>query len=243
MGPAYTQSLGMVLLQALTALAVVGASGVSPLWVGVVLVVAGVVFAFGWPVLTGTQAATSTAVVIALAGTSGGLLAYFRWDARYMLVALALCVMAAFLAQMLRRDGREGLTDSLALAVTGSVVALAASGWVVVGLSVRGSALVMIMGAALLVASVAFLVPAAAVIVGLVATVLAGGVGVALSYATSAAGLGLGMVLGVLAGISVTVVNVLFADRDPYGPPARLARATMPFLICGASLHVITQVL
>jgi len=105
----------------------------SPEFVSVAVALAGFVLAWGWPQLLSLPSPRGTRAVLALGTvlmTVAVLLTrddpYLQW----MPAALAGAVIAAFLHQLLRRDGRPRLTESVAattsgLAVISSGIALA----------------------------------------------------------------------------------------------------------------------
>ena len=105
----------------------------SPEFVSVAVALAGFVLAWGWPLLLSLPSPRGTMAVLGLGTvlmTAAVLLTqddpYLRW----MPAALAVAVIAAFLHQLLRRDGRPRLTESVAattsgLAVISSGIALA----------------------------------------------------------------------------------------------------------------------
>jgi hypothetical protein len=105
----------------------------SPEFVSVAVALAGLVLAWGWPLLLSLPSPRGTMGVLALGTvlmTAAVLLTrddpYLRW----MPAALAVAVIVAFLHQLLRRDGRPRLTESVAattsgLAVISSGIALA----------------------------------------------------------------------------------------------------------------------
>jgi hypothetical protein len=105
----------------------------SPEFVSVAVALAGLVLAWGWPLLLSLPSPRGTMGVLALGTvlmTAAVLLTrddpYLRW----MPAALAVAVIVAFLHQLLRRDGRPRLTESVAattsgLAIISSGIALA----------------------------------------------------------------------------------------------------------------------
>ena len=106
--------------------ALVGLTGyASPDFVALAVALAGLVVAWGWPQLLSLPSARGTAAVLAV-GTvlmTGTVLLtreapYLQW----MPAAMAVSVIAAFLHQLMRRDGRPRLTESVSASVTGLAV-------------------------------------------------------------------------------------------------------------------------
>jgi hypothetical protein len=97
----------------------------SPQFVALAVALAGFVLAWGWPLLLSLPSPRGTTAVLAL-GTvlmTGTALAsredpYLRW----MPAALAVSVIIAFLHQLMRRDGRPRLTESVAATTSGLAI-------------------------------------------------------------------------------------------------------------------------
>lgn len=99
-----------------------------PAALGLIAVLAGA-FAIGWPRLLGLPALLGSRVVLALIALgSFGVLALGGGPGDLVLVA-ALGVVASLVAEMLRRDGRPRLVESLSGTVAGSVALISAAGW------------------------------------------------------------------------------------------------------------------
>jgi hypothetical protein len=101
----------------------------SPSFVALAVALGGLVLAWGWPVLLGLPSPRGTTAVLAI-GTVGMAATvlltktdpYLEW----VPAAMAGAVLVAFLHQLLRRDGRPRLTESIVGTVTG--LAVVASG-------------------------------------------------------------------------------------------------------------------
>lgn len=96
---------------------------------------AGLVLAWGWPALMGSPSRVGSSTVLAL-GTLACVLAVAFTTSdpflRYLPLALACSLIAVFVHQLLRRDGRPRLTESVA--VTAAGLALISSGACLVAL-------------------------------------------------------------------------------------------------------------
>lgn len=112
-----------------------GVSGLAGAWfVAAAVVLAGLVLAWGWPALMGSPSRVGATTVLTIGAVLSALaVALTASDPflRYLPIALACSLIAAFLHQLLRRDGRPRLTESVAittagLAVLGSGAALVA---------------------------------------------------------------------------------------------------------------------
>lgn len=101
----------------------------SPQFVTVAVALAGFVLAWGWPVLLSLPSPRGTTAVLAISTvlTGGAVLVTDRDPfLRWLPAALAVAVIVAFLHQLMRRDGRPRLAESVSASVTG--VALVAAG-------------------------------------------------------------------------------------------------------------------
>jgi hypothetical protein len=119
-----------VVLAALLALA--GYAGSSVLLAAAALVV--VVVAIGWPALLQLPDARGTSLAIALTGWAAVAVAWLsEWQPRPLAnfaVVVAFAVLAAFAHELLRRDGRPRLVESVTGTLSGQVSAVLAAGWV-----------------------------------------------------------------------------------------------------------------
>jgi hypothetical protein len=151
-------ALGSVALAALVALA--GYAGGGVMVAAVALTV--LVVAVGWAGLLGLPDARGSAVVIALTGWAALAAAAFnRYQARPLAVftsVVAFAVLLAFAHELLRRDGRPELVESVTGTLAGQVVAILGAGWVLLPDTAAGVAAVALtavaLGAARLVAAV-----------------------------------------------------------------------------------------
>lgn len=106
--------------------ALVGLTGyASPDFVALAVALAGLVVAWGWPQLLSLPSprGTTTVLVVGTVLMTGTMLLtraepYLQW----MPAAMAVAVIAAFLHQLMRRDGRPRLTESVSASVTGLAI-------------------------------------------------------------------------------------------------------------------------
>lgn len=121
---------GSVVLAALLALA--GYAGSSVLLAAAALVV--LVVAIGWPVLLQLPDVRGTSLVIVLTGWVAVFVAW--WGAggirplATFAIVLAFAVLAAFTHELIRRNGRPRLVESVTGTLSGQVAAVLAAGWV-----------------------------------------------------------------------------------------------------------------
>jgi hypothetical protein len=221
-------------------------------WVGepALVVVAGLLaltVAVGWRHLLNSPARRGATGVIALGGLAGVvavLLTEGEPFLRNLPEVLALSVLLAFVHELVRRDGRERLVESVAGVVSGTLVATCATGWVAVGRTDAGTAVVVTGAVALAVASAVSAAPPA------------GWLGAAITAAAGvAAGAGAaallpdvealpGAVVGLAVGVLVATLHRLFDGL----PSARgrwpcTAAAVLPVTVTGIVVYVVGRVL
>lgn len=213
---------------------------------GVVAVLA-VVFAVGWPMLTGLSSPVGSTVVVALAG-GGAVAAVFAAVSQPYLgdvpLVFAGALLASFVAELVRRDGRERMVESVSGTVSGALVALCGAGWIAAERTLAGDAIV-VAGA------VALAVGAAVAAIGLrswtgaaatvVASILGGG---AVGAALGDLGLLSGVLLGLSVGILLAAADALL-DRLPSleRRPAAWAAGILPVMVTGILVYVVGRVL
>jgi hypothetical protein len=235
-----------VLTAVVAALVAVAASvGEAPL-VGLAAVLA-LLVALGWPSLVDAPARRGAAVVVGLGGL-GGVVAVTLTSGepflRELPEVLALSVLVAFVHELVRRDGRERLVESVAGVVSGVVVATAVAGWIAAGRTEGGTSVVVTGAVALAVGAAVSGVP------------LTGWAGVLLTVVvTAGAGAGAGRllrdvdpvdgsVIGLAVGLLVAALRRLFDRLPSLGRrTAALAGAVLPVTVTGVLVYVVGRVL
>src|SRR5690625_1351099 len=166
----------------------------------------GAIFALGWPGLLGLPARRGTTVLLLLTVAVGVALQVATRDLAYAALWFGLVVVASFVLQLLRRDGRPRLVGSVAGAVTGAAVVISGVGWLAEGTGHTSIGLLLVGAVTLATAAIvtAFPLPASW---GWAATIVL----------SAAAGLGTGMVIvavgPVTGGLVGLAAGVLSADR------------------------------
>lgn len=225
--------------------AVTGFLGVLPLAVaGAVLVL---VLALGWPTLASLPFAPGAGAVIALGGLGSVAAVTFTAEEpflQHMALVLAGAVVLAFVNELLRRDGRVRMVESVSGTVTGTVLAVCVTGWVATARLAGGAELVVAGAVALALGSAAVALRGRPWLVYGV-TVLAACAGGALVGALlPGVELVAGVVLGVGVGVLVAAMHALF---DRFTALARwlpsLAVAALPVTVSGVLVYVAGRVL
>ncbi|SED51158.1 hypothetical protein [Ruania alba] len=219
------------------------AFGDRPLLVGTI---AGIVtvFAVGWPTLLGLPARRG-AVAVLLLTAAAGLTALLVWeDLLYVAVALGLGVVGAFVHEMLRRDGRPRLVESVSGVVTGAVVVASAAGWLAVGSGPVAVALLLVGAVTLTAGSACTALPIPGWLGSATTIVIAAAAGLLVGSLIEAVGLLAGGLIGLSAGVLIAAVHALFGQFPASGrPTAALAAAMLPVAVSGVPVYVLGRVL
>jgi hypothetical protein len=205
------------------------------------------VVAVGWPPLVAAPAARGTGVVVALGGV-GGVVAVTLTDDEPLLrglpEVLALSVLLAFVHELVRRDGRERLVESVAGTVSGVLVAATAAGWLAAWRTDGGLAVVVTGALALAVASAVSAVRIAGWLRASLTVVAAGGAAVGAGLLVPGVAPLPAALVGTAVGVLVAALHRLF-DRLPSMRrrwPA-LAGAVLPVSVTGVVVYVVGRVL
>jgi hypothetical protein len=201
--------------------------------------------AVGWPELAGLPFRPGSAVVVALAGV-GGVFAvrYTGTGLSGLAVVLACALLLAFVNELLRRDGRVRMVESVAGTVAGGVLAVCTACWVATEELNGGEALVVSGALALAVGSAvaAFELPrwASAVLTA----VAAAGAGALAGWLLPEIHVEVGAILGVAVGVLVAALDALFDQLVELKRvlPA-VSAATLPVAVSGAVVYIVGRVL
>lgn len=119
--------------------------------------------AAGWGDVLRLPHRTGTAVLVALIGTVGLLIARDQADQprplAFFPALLAICLLTSFGHELLRRDGRHDLVESVTGTLTGQVIAVQAAGWVLLAQTGPGWNAVVIAVAAVVAARLVGVLP------------------------------------------------------------------------------------
>jgi hypothetical protein len=211
------------------------------------LAVLAVLFAVGLPHVSALPSPVGSSIVVGAAGVAGVVVVHLT-ETEPLLGSLpavfAVAVLAAFVAELARRDGRERLVESVAGTVAGALVPVCAAGWVAAERTVAGDAVVVTGAVALAVGSALTALPLRSW-AGAGATIAAAAAaGLVAGAALPAIGLLPGGVLGLAVGILVAAADSLF-DRLP-ALEHRLAGwavAVLPVAVTGILVYVVGRVL
>jgi len=225
-------------------LAVAAWLGLAPLVAIAALFV--LLLAQGWPAVTGQPRQSGTGIVVGAAGLLA-LLAAWRTDItavlQYVPLVLGVSLGMAFLAEMMRRDGRDRLLSSISATMVGAFIATGMAGWVAASrfevsyhpaLVVVG-ALSVVMAAALCALRVRPGWLAFVITIWLVAAV-----GAFLGVAVPQVGWVIGMIVGAVLGVSVALLRLLLGDEARlFDLRTALSAAVVPVAVSGILLYAL----
>ncbi|MBO9568152.1 MAG: hypothetical protein J7503_04935 [Cellulomonas iranensis] len=238
-----TRSVVTAVLAAVVAVA--GYFGMLPLAVvSAVLVVA---LAVGWPALAGLPFTPGAGAVVGLGGLGAVAAVTITPEdpfLQHMALVLAGAVVLAFVNELLRRDGRVRMVESVSGTVTGTVLAVCVTGWVATARLTGGDELVVAGAIALALGSAAVALRGRPWVVYLVTVAAATAGGTLVGWLLPTVHLTAGVALGVGVGVLVAAMHALF-DRLPAlvrRVPA-LAVVVLPVTVTGVLVYVAGRVL
>lgn len=219
------------------------AFGDRPLLVTTVAGMGGI-FALGWPGLLGLPARQGTSVLLLATVAAGVSLQWLTGDLAYAALGFGIVVVAAFVLQLLRRDGRPRLVESVAGAVTGAAVVISGVGWLAVGTGPTSVGLLLVGAVTLAAAAIVTAMPLPTNWGWLVTTAVAASVGLGVGTVIVAVGPVTGVLVGLVAGIlSATVHHLLGQFPASVRAWPALSAAVLPVLVCGAPVYVLGRIL
>lgn len=227
------------------AVAVAGYLGGLPL--SATAAVLALLLALGWPALAGLPFKPGSAAVVALGGVGAVVVVHLTDTQPYLRdlpVVFAAAILLAFLNELLRRDGRTRLVESVSGTVAGTLVAVAAAGWVAIGRTPGGEPIVVVGALALAVGSVVVALHLQPWVGALVTAAAAAGAGALGGLLLPAIDPLAGALLGLSVGVLVATLHALF-DQLPSLQKRwpSLAAVTLPVTVTGILVYVVGRVL
>lgn len=235
-----------VVTAALAGLLALAAVAGAPVLLAAALLV-GLTVSVGWaPLLDLPSPRGTTALVSGTAGVAVAVASLTAGDLplRWLAPALGISVLAAFVHQLLRRDGRPRLVESVTGAVAGQVVVVLAAAWLAAAAAPAGTSLVLVAAAALGAAGAATALPWPVRVRGVLALAAGTAFAALASVAVGPLDAVRGAVVGLAVGGVVAVFDGLF-HRQPRSrtQPGLYAVAATPVAVTGTLVHVLARVL
>ncbi len=211
----------------------------------------GLALAWGWPELLGSSSRFGSSFAIGSAGVLAPAVVALTPDEPYLRhvpVVVAAAILAMFLHQIMRRDGRPRLTQSVAVGAAGIAIVVVGAAWVPLGRTLHGPEVVVVVAAALALSAVADLAAplARARTVMLPLALLLGALagGVVGGRLVEEVGTFEGAVLGlVAAGLAHLVRRVLCVLPPIRGLRGQLTSAAASVLVIGVPVSILATVL
>ncbi|GMA30264.1 hypothetical protein [Litorihabitans aurantiacus] len=200
------------------------------------------IFAWGWPQLLALPAFTGTRVLLALVAAASFAAVTLTGDIRLLTLVAALGVVAAFVREFARRDGRPRLIESLAASAAGIAVVVSAAGWVAVGESPTSLTVVLTAAVALAAGSACAAIHLPPWPHALLTIAAATGVGIGGGYFLPEVGYVVSGLLGLSAGLLSAALHALLGRYPSAGrPAAALAAAVLPVAVVGIPVYVLLR--
>ena len=219
-----------------------GTAHLSPWAMAGVLLVAIAFYGLGWPRLLALPSLRGGPAVIIATGVAAVLVAVLVPHAEYSVMVMAGGIIAAFVHQMMRKDGRPRLVEHVSGVVGGCVAVLCGAGWILAAAvhpyAATAAAVAIALAAAVSASrlpgrTVILLGPPAGAAGGLAVGLLVGGIGPVLAA-----------LIGAGAGLVCAVLHVLLSWLPSSGRkrPATAA-ALLPVLLVGVPLELLTRLI
>ena len=206
---------------------------VSPTLGGAVVCALMALFAVGWPRLVDLPARLERALLLLVVGAGAVWAVLAAGNLRFLAITGALGIIGSFVLELVRRDGRPRLIDSIAASVTGVVVLLSGSAWLGMGPDPIALAVVVTTAGTLAAGAAVSAIhlppwPHALATIA-AATLIGAGAALALPNLSWVA-----LLIGVAAGLASTSVHQVLG-RYPAArrPRAALAAAVLPVVVAG----------
>ncbi len=210
----------------------------------------GVLVAAGWPRAVDVPAPVAASVLIGLTGlsavaaTAGAVAAGWSQPLGTLAPVTALGVLAAFGRELVRRDGRPRLVESLTATVAGQVTVVLVCGWVLLPATDLGAGGVLVAGSAVAAARAATALPWPVRLTSWAAFALGATVAALSSWWVEGVRAPEGALTGIVVAAGVAGLDRLLVNQ----PGARrgaglIAAATAPVAVAGAAAYLVALLL
>lgn len=214
------------------------------------IVLAGVLVvavAVGWPSLVSLPVRLGPSVVIGLGGI-GAVAAITATEGepflRELPLVFALAIVLSFVHELIRRDGRERLVESVSGVVAGVIIAASVAGWIAAGRTTGGVDLVVTGAVALAVGSAVSALPVAGWAGAFATLAAAAGAGAGAGLLVPGIEPQVGALIGLAVGILLAALLELFDGLESLrGRWASIAAIVLPVTVTGILVYVVGRVL
>jgi hypothetical protein len=225
-----------------------GLAAFAGTWAALACTLAAVVLlAWGWPALLDLPSPRGTTATVTAGGAAAALAVALTHDEprlQWLALALAGAVVAEFVHQLLRRDARPRLVESVTGTVAGVVVLASLSSLLALPATPASSSGVVTWGAAVCAALATQLLPLPARITLPLAVVVAGLLGGVLGGLFADGTVVAGLVVGTLCATVTLMVHRLLATLPTAGrAPGWLALAVAPAATSGMVAYVVLRLM
>lgn len=210
----------------------------------------GLVLAGGWPELLGSSSRFGSSLAIGVAGVFAPVVVALTPDEPFLRnvpVVVALAMLAMFLHQLVRKDGRPRLTQSVAVSAAGIAIATIGAAYVPLGRTFGGPDVVVVAGIALALSSVADLgAPMARLRPWMLPFALVLGIGsgaVAGLVLTEVGGLAGALLGGVVAGLAHVTRRALCTLPPVRGLRGQVTAAAASVLVTAVPVYLLARIL
>lgn len=213
----------------------------------IVVAVLTAAFALGWSHLLRLPAVGGSTLVVILAGLGGVACVAATPEEpwlRFMPIVLAMAVFLSFINEMLRPVPRHSLVESLVGTISGAIVAVCSVGWLATIKLDGGEELAVAAAVALAVAAAVSALPTSPTVSRVLKVVCAGIAGAVVAIVLPALSVISGAVIGVLAGLVLMTINLLFGRLPSVqSKHAWLSVFTLPIMVMGILMYVVGRIL
>lgn len=200
------------------------------------------IFAWGWPQLLALPAFAGTRILLLVVAVAAFATVWITGDLSSLTLVTALAVVAAFIREFARRDGRPRLIESLAASATGIVVVVSAAGWVALGEGPLQLTLVLAAGVTLATGAACAAIHLRAWPHAVLTILAATAVGIVGGRVLPELGYVVSGLIGFAAGLLSASLHTLLGRYPSAGrPAAALSAAVLPIAVVGIPVYVLLR--
>lgn len=206
------------------------------------LIIAVGLFAWGWPTLLAlpTRAGLRVLLIAVTAAAFG--VVFATGDLSYLTLVTAGAIIGAFGRELLRRDGRPRLVESLSASMSGIAVIVSAAGWAAIGEGQIQVAVVLTAAVTLAAGSTISALHLKPWPHAIVAIAFSVGLGVVGGQILPGIDTLVGGLIGACTGLLSAALHVLLGRYPSAGRPwAAISAALLPLVVIGVPVYVLLR--